>query len=47
MAKRATQTSVIPRYKCKDCKYSCNWHEKNWQGNYLCAVAPTITMVST
>lgn len=37
MARRVIQSKVSSKYKCKDCKHSYDWHEKNWQGElFMC-----------
>lgn len=43
MAKRAVATRVAPKYKCKDCKHSYDWHEKNWQGELFMCRCPYYT----
>ncbi len=30
MAKRVTQAGVAPKYTCRDCKNSYDWHEKSY-----------------
>lgn len=37
MAKRVKAVVEKPRYKCKDCKHSYDWHEKAHDGSlFLC-----------
>lgn len=35
MAARKRTNEEKPKYQCRNCKNSYNWHEKNWEGNFF------------